>query len=127
MLIAGEFGSGQVLWSVVWLAAFVLWAWLVIMLFADIIRADNLSGWGKALWALGIIALPFLGIILYFTVNGDEMNRRMRADSRGDPEIEEALAARSPAEALVRLNALHESGSITDAEFRYTKAQVLER
>jgi hypothetical protein len=127
MVFASEFGSGQVLWSVVWLAAFVLWAWLVLMLFADIIRADNLSGWGKALWALGIIALPFLGIILYFTVNGSEMNRRMRGDARGDPEIEEALAARSTAEGLARLNTLHESGSITDAEFRFTKAQLLER
>ncbi len=125
MLLAAEFGTGQVLWSLLWFAAFVLWFWLVITLFADISRSEKLSGWGKALWALGIIALPFLGVILYLIVNGDDMNRRAIADGRRNPRIEAAVATGSTADALGHLRNLHETGSITDAEFAHAKAQVL--
>lgn len=74
-MLAAEFGTGQVLWSIIWISVFVLWFGLVITLFGHIMRSENLSGWGKAMWALGIIALPFLGIFLYLIVNGDEMSR----------------------------------------------------
>jgi len=74
-MLAAEFGTGQVLWSIIWISVFVLWFGLVITLFGHIMRSEKLSGWGKAMWALGIIALPFLGIFLYLIVNGDEMSR----------------------------------------------------
>ena len=56
MSFAAEFGTGQVLWSILWFALFVLWIYLLITVFADIMRARDLSGWGKALWAVAIIA-----------------------------------------------------------------------
>ena len=60
MHVAAEFGTGQVLWSILWFFLFVLWFFLIITVFADIMRSD-MSGWGKALWAVGILILPFLG------------------------------------------------------------------
>jgi len=75
MMLAAEFGTGQVLWSIIWFSVFVLWFGLVITLFGHIMHSEKLSGWGKAMWALGIIALPFLGIFLYLIVNGDDMSR----------------------------------------------------
>jgi hypothetical protein len=67
-----EFGTGQVLWSMVWFSLFFLWWWMVIVVFAGIIKSKTMSGWSKALWTVGIIVLPILGVFLFLVVNGDE-------------------------------------------------------
>ena len=48
-MIAAEFGTGQVFWSLLWLSLFCIWVWMFIMVFGDLIRSRRLSGWGKAL------------------------------------------------------------------------------
>jgi hypothetical protein len=73
MLFAAEFGVGQVLWSIFWFFLFFLWIWLVISLFSDIMTSDDLSGPMKAIWAIGIIIFPFIGIFLYLIVRGGNM------------------------------------------------------
>jgi hypothetical protein len=73
-MIIAEFGTAQVLWSMVWFSLFFLWWWMVFVAFADILGSKHLSGWGKAMWSVGIIVLPFLGVFLYLIVNGDEMS-----------------------------------------------------
>jgi hypothetical protein len=123
MMLAAEFGTGQVLWSVLWFSMFVMWLWLVITIFGDIMRSDNLSGLGKALWALGIIVLPFLGIILYLIVNGGAMNRRAIEDSR-HTAIDDRPVGSNATDEIARLARLHDDGEITDAEFGYAKAQL---
>jgi hypothetical protein len=123
MMFAAEFGSGQVLWSLVWFALFVMWLWLVIMIFGDIMRSDSLSGLGKAVWALGIIVLPYLGIFLYLIVNGGAMNRQAIDDSRRTP-IDDRRVGSSATDEVARLARLHDDGEITDAEFGYAKAQL---
>ena len=75
MLIA-EFGTGQVLWSIVWLSVFALQIFLIIMVFGEVVQARYLSGWAKAMWTVAIIFLPYLGILLFLIVHGDEMRRR---------------------------------------------------
>ena len=81
MTLAAEFGSGQVLWSIFWFFLFFLWIWLLITVFADIIRSGDLSGWGKALWSVGIIVLPYLGVFLYLIVRGGSMQDRSAAQA----------------------------------------------
>ena len=75
MLIA-EFGTGQVLWSILWFSLFALYLFLIIMVFGEVVRASYLSGWAKAIWTVGIIILPYLGVLLFLIVHGDEMHRR---------------------------------------------------
>jgi len=57
MLLAAQWGSGQALWSIFWLFVFVMWIFLIVFIFSDIIRSHDLSGWGKALWSIGIMCL----------------------------------------------------------------------
>ena len=33
-----------------WFFLFFIWIWLLIVVFTDIFRSDDLGGWGKALW-----------------------------------------------------------------------------
>lgn len=75
-MIVAAFGVGEVLWSLFWFYLFAMWIVLVLVVFSDIIANDEMDGMAKALWALAIIFVPYLGIFLYLVVNGREMGRR---------------------------------------------------
>ena len=94
-MILADFGVGQVLWSVLWLSLFMLWFFLVVMVFSDIIVSDTLSGWGKALWAAAIIVLPYVGVFLYLVVNAGgrtgsdvEPNKERHSAQAQIPEVD---------------------------------------
>ena len=69
MLLA-EFGTGQVFWSMLWFFLFFIWIWMLIVVFGDIFRSPDLSGWGKALWTIFVIFLPYLGVFVYLIARG---------------------------------------------------------
>ena len=131
ILANSDFGVLEMFWSILIFFVFFLWIWQVIAVFGDIMRADDMSGWAKAVWAVGIIILPFLGVILYLIVNGDHMNQRGIDDARAADEARRAYirdaAASGPshAEQLSTLVELHERGKISDTEYAAAKASVL--
>lgn len=130
MMIAQEWGVGQVLWSIFWFFLFFLWIWLVISVFSDIMRS-SMSGGAKALWTIGIIVLPYLGVFLYLIVNGDDMNRRSVDEAKAYEEgvqsyIRNAAGqTKSPSDELADLAALHQSGAISDREYDQAKTKVI--
>ena len=69
-----SFGTGEVFWSMLWFCLFFIWIWLLIGVFADIFRSQDLSGWGKALWTVFVIVLPYLGVLVYLIARGSKMN-----------------------------------------------------
>ena len=77
-MVLAEFGTGQVFWSLLWLSLFVLWVTLLVMVFGEVIQASYLSGLAKAMWMIGIIILPYLGVLLFLIVHSDDMHRRSR-------------------------------------------------
>ena len=130
MLLAAEWGTGQVLWSMIWLFMIVIWAWMIIFLFTDIIRSQDLSGWVKALWSLFIIFLPFVGILAYLIVRGGGMAERsaqaaQEANEATKAYIRDAAAVSSDADQLAKLADLHSSGKLDDAEYAAAKAKVI--
>ncbi len=64
---ADEFGTGQVLWSIIWFFLFFIWIMLIFQIFGDIMRSD-ISGVSKALWSVLIIFLPYIGVFAYLSV-----------------------------------------------------------
>jgi len=131
MLLAAEFGTGQVLWSMIWFFLFFLWIWLVITIFADIIRNHHMSGWAKALWALFIIFIPFLGILIYLIVNGGSMNERAMEDAQKQQDAADAYIRQaagsggSTADELKNLADLHAAGTLSDEEYAKAKAKAI--
>src|SRR3954447_11932456 len=73
MVLATEWGVGQVLWSMVWFFMFFLWIWLLITVFGDIFRSHDLGGGAKALWILFVVFLPYLGVFVYLIARGSKM------------------------------------------------------
>ncbi len=93
MILAEEFGSGQFLWSVIWFTLFFIWIWLLIIVFSDIFRSHDLSGWGKALWSIFIILLPYLGVFVYVIARGHKMQEHALRGSEGPRPGDAAIRA----------------------------------
>jgi hypothetical protein len=54
-----------VFWSLMFFAIYVLWIFTVIYVFIDNFRRHDHHGGAKALWALFIILVPFIGVLAY--------------------------------------------------------------
>ena len=72
-IVAAEWGTGQVFWSMLWFFLFFIWIWILILVLSDIFRSHDLSGWGKALWVLFVIIVPYLGVFVYLIARGHKM------------------------------------------------------
>jgi len=55
---------------------FVAWLWLLTVIVSDLLRRNDLSGWAKAAWVLGVLLLPYIAVFLYFITQGDGMTVR---------------------------------------------------
>jgi hypothetical protein len=131
-MLFAEWQVGQMLWSIIWFTLFFLWIWLVIKVFADIFRSDDLGGWGKTLWTLFVIFMPYLGVFVYLIARGREMTERDRdqlvAQERATRAYIQDVAASSggnSASELAQLADLRERGVIDDAEFERMKAKIV--
>ena len=113
---------------------FFLWfAWLMLLfrVFADIFRSEDLGGFSKGLWTVGVILLPFLGVFVYVIARGKSMGERDMARARENEAqfrsyVQDAASSTTgTADELARLAQLRDSGVLTDAEFAQQKAKLL--
>jgi hypothetical protein len=111
---------------------FVIWIWLLIMVFMDIFRSHDMGGWSKALWAIFIIILPFLGVFVYLIARGGKMHERAAHEAAQqqkafDQYVKEAAGTpgASTADQLSKLADLKSQGVLSDAEFEAQKAKIL--
>jgi Short C-terminal domain/Phospholipase_D-nuclease N-terminal len=124
-----SFGTGQVFLSFLWFFLFFIWIWLLIVVFSDIFRSHDLSGWAKALWTIFIIVLPYLGVFVYLIARGHKMSQHAAEDAASADitarKYIQSAVTRTPAEELARLADLKAQGVIDDDEFQRLKAQVV--
>jgi Short C-terminal domain len=129
MLVAAEWGTGQVFWSMLWFFLWFIWIWLLIMVFSDIFRSRDLSGWGKALWSIFVILAPYLGVFVYLIARGHKMGEHaaqaaQQQDAAFRQYVQDAAVV-SPADELIKLADLRTTGVISEAEYEQLKAKVL--
>jgi uncharacterized membrane protein YcjF (UPF0283 family) len=112
--------------------ALFIWIWLVIGVFTDIIRSHDLSGWGKALWVVAIIVLPFIGVLIYLIARGGKMQERAANQAQAQDDAfrdyvkhSAGNGATGSADQLATLADLRERGVISEAEFEQQKSKVL--
>jgi hypothetical protein len=117
-------------WAMLWFFLFFLWIWLLIGIFSDIFRSQDLGGWGKALWIFFVIVLPMLGVLVYVIARGKGMAERSvqqaQANEAATQEYIKGVAgSTSSADEIEKLAALRDRGVLTDAEFQAQKAALL--
>lgn len=120
-----------VFWSMVWLFLWIAWIFLLVRVIADIFRSHDMSGWGKALWAIFVVVLPFLGVFVYLIARGQSMAERdvqhaRHQDAAFREYVQDAAGSGGgPADQLAKLADLRAQGVLTDAEFEAQKAKLL--
>ena len=128
-MLANEFGTGQVFLSMLWFFLFFIWIWLLIVVFSDLFRSHDLGGWSKALWVIGIIILPYLGVLLYLIVRGHKMAEHAQQAAAAQDAAAKAyiqqVTTTSTADELTKLADLKAQGVIDDAEYASLKAKAL--
>ena len=131
MPLADNFGAGQAFVDILMFFLFVIWIWLLIVVFSDLFRSHDLSGWAKAAWVIGIVILPYLGVLLYLIVRGSKMAQHAQQaaaaqDAAARAYIQQAAGTSgSVADEIQRLADLKAQGVISDAEFETGKAKAL--
>jgi len=131
-VIVAEFGTGQVFLSMLWFFLFFIWIWLLIVVFSDIFRSRDLSGWAKALWVIFVIIVPYLGVFVYLIARGHKMQEHaVQAAQAQDAAMRDyvqgvvATSGGGAADEIARLAQLRDQGVISEAEFQQAKAKAL--
>ena len=130
MVIATSYPFLNVLWDILIIFAWILFIWVAIVVFTDIFRRRDISGWAKAAWVVLIVILPWIGVLAYLIFNHDEMAERSEKQSRAaqaqfDEYVRQAAGTGGPASEIEKAKQLLDSGAITQAEFDAIKARAL--
>ena len=119
----------HIFWSIFMFFLLVAWIWVLVGVISDVFRSDDLNGFAKALWVLGIIVVPWLGVLAYLLFRGDGMAER---NAKAASDVEEMrrsyirdVAGASTADELTKLAELKEKGVIDEAEFQAQKSKLL--
>jgi hypothetical protein len=129
-MFAAEWGTGQVLISMLWFFFIFIWIMLLFQVFIDLFSDRETSGFAKFLWVLFVLILPFLGVFIYLIVRGGGMaDRRMavaqQQQAAMDDYIRTTAATATPAEQLKQLADLHDAGKLSDEEYAAAKAKAM--
>lgn len=118
-------------WTFLMFFLFFVWLMLLFRIFGDVFRSDDIGGWGKALWTIFVIFLPFLGVLVYVIARGKGMAERdvkdyQAAEAATQQYIRDTVgSSTSSADEIAKLAALRDQGVLTDAEFQAQKTALL--
>jgi hypothetical protein len=125
MLFDGGYTYSNFLMNVLGIFAFVVWFWLLVVIYGDLFRRHDISGWGKAFWVIGLVLFSYLGILAYLITQGRGMAERNAQQAQRAREELRQVVGFSVADEITKLDQLKKSGSITDAEFQRLRAKLV--
>jgi Short C-terminal domain/Phospholipase_D-nuclease N-terminal len=133
MVLAADYPLLNAFWTMMIFFLWVLWFWLLITVFIDLFRRDDISGWMKALWVVFVIVLPYIGVLVYLIAYGRSMaERRNREVQAAQAQLDDRIRTvagggngSGPASEIEKANQLLASGAITQAEYDAIKQKAL--
>jgi len=120
----------EVFWTMLIFFAFIVWIWILFIVFADIFRRKDTSGWVKVLWIVFVILLPYLGVFVYLIAEHRGMAQRNaeqaeKAQTEMNSYIQDVAGQQSPADQIAKAKQLLDNGTISQAEFDQIKGRAL--
>lgn len=113
------------------LEVFIFTAYLMVIfwIIGDLFRDDSVNGWGKAIWIIFLVFVPFITALVYFIARGSGMEARRSADmatarSESDAYIQKVVNT-PVADQIAQAKQLLDDGTISQAEFDTLKARAL--
>ena len=125
MYFEGGYTYSNFLMNMLGIFAFVVWFWLLVIIYGDLFRRHDISGWGKALWVIALVLFSYLGIFAYLITQGRGMAERNAQQAQQAREDLRRVVGYSAADEITKLDQLKKSGSITDAEFQRLRAKLV--
>ena len=126
MPTAEGFSFWNFLADVITVFLFVVWFWLLIIVFSDLFRRHDISGWGKALWVIALLLFPYFGVFIYLITQSTGMTERnLQQAQRARDELRQVVGF-SAADEIKKLDELKKSGAISDAEFARLRARLVQ-
>jgi hypothetical protein len=125
MFFEGGYTYSNFLMNVVAIFAFVVWFWLLVIIYGDLFRRHDISGWGKAVWVLALVLTSYLGILAYLITQGRGMAERNAQQAQQARDELRSVVGYSVADEITKLDQLKKSGSITDDEFKRLRAKLV--
>src|SRR3954451_17606570 len=131
-MFAADYPFLNIFWTMILFFFWVAWIWVLVMIFTDLFRHHDTSGWKRALWVVVLILFPFLGVLIYLIANSNGMAERSAKQAEAqraqfDSYVQAAAAqgGGGAASEIHQAKALLDSGAITQAEFDTLKAKAL--
>lgn len=117
-------------WDVFWwffvAYAFIAYFYVLFAVISDLFRDRKLNVWLKVVWMIFLIFIPFLTVVIYMIIRGDDMGERSREVSRlgyGSAQVYGSqVATIIPSEDISKAEALLDSGVISADEFARIKS-----
>ena len=126
MLFQGGFTFPNFVADVFSVFLFVLWFWLLISVAGDLFRRRDVSGWGKVVWVIFLVVLPYIGIFAYLLTQGRGMAERNEARARDARDELRHMVGFSYADEIEKLERLKKANTITDQEYTRLRARVMQ-
>ena len=76
MVSATSYPFMEIFWTMTLFFIWAIWIFIVVTVLVDVFRRPELSGWAEAGWTVFVVALPFVGVLVYLIVNGSDMSER---------------------------------------------------
>jgi hypothetical protein len=105
---------------------FILWFWLLMTVASDLFRRHDISGFGKVLWVILLIVLPYIGIFAYILTQGRGMAERNKEQAKLAREHLRQAVGFSVADEIEKLDRLKSTKSISDDEYTRLRAQLVQ-
>src|SRR6478736_4600217 len=105
---------------------FILWFWLLITVATDLFRRHDVSGFGKVLWVILLIVLPYIGIFAYLVTQSRGMAERNEARAKQARDDVRQFVGFSAADEIKKLDQLKSTGSISEQEYTRLRARIVQ-
>jgi len=125
MLFPEGFSFTNFLTDVATIFMFVVWFWLLIIIFGDLFRRHDISGWMKAIWVLIVILTSYIGVFIYLITQGRSIAERNAQQNQAARDELRRVVGFSVADEIAKLDQLKKAGAITEAEFGRLRARLV--
>jgi hypothetical protein len=126
MLFSGESTFANFLADAFAIFIFILWFWLFITTASDLFRRQDISGFGKVIWVILLIVLPYIGIFAYIFTQGSGMAERNRVQARQARDELRQIVGFSAADELAKIDRLQSQNAISKEEYARLRARILQ-
>ena len=126
MLFGGGFTFTNFATDLFAIFLFILWFWLLMTVAGDLFRRSDISGFGKILWVILLIILPYIGIFAYLLTQGRGMAHRNEEQARRARDDLRQMVGYSVADEIVKLDKLKSEGALTEKEYSRLRTRLVQ-